>query len=85
MKKSESSSKDMASSSDTMNSSESSETFDLERDIPTTKEDVRVQRELRRPSGENLLPRIDELLNPDQFENIAPRRTTFEGWEPFEL
>jgi len=44
-----------------------------------------VQRELHRKPGENLLPRIDELLNPRQFENIPPRRTTSEGWEPFEL
>jgi len=44
-----------------------------------------MQRKLHRQPGENLLPRIDELLNPRQFENIPPRRTTSEGWEPFEL
>ncbi|MDY7093200.1 MAG: hypothetical protein SX243_09535 [Acidobacteriota bacterium] len=42
-------------------------------------------RKLHRQPGENLLPYIDELLNPQQFENIQPRRTTSEGWEPFEL
>ncbi len=42
-------------------------------------------RVLNRQPGENLLPQIDELLNSRQFENIPPRRTTSEGWEPFEL
>jgi hypothetical protein len=44
-----------------------------------------MQRRLHRQAGENLLPRIDELLKPQQFENIPPRRTTSEGWPPFEL
>lgn len=75
----------MAFSTDTTSSNASDDLFDLERDIPTSAEDVRVQRELNRPHGENLLPRIDELLDPWLFENASPRRTTSEGWEPFEL
>ncbi len=85
MTKSAATSKDTASSTDTASSSVSFELFDLERDIPTTEEDVRIQRELHRQPGGNLLPRIDELLNPRQFENIPPRRTTSEGWKPFQL
>jgi hypothetical protein len=85
MTKSAVNSKDTGSSTGTVSSNASSELFDLERDIPTTKEDIRVQRKLHRQPGENLLPRIDELLNPQQLENIPPRRTTSEGWEPFEL
>lgn len=73
------------SSTDTASSSAPSEPFDLERDIPTTEEDIRVQRSLRRQPGENLATHLDEFLNPRQFENISPKRTTSEGWEPFEL
>ncbi|MEM9556793.1 MAG: hypothetical protein AAGC60_21210 [Acidobacteriota bacterium] len=80
MKKSDATSSSMTSSIGTASSD-----FDLERDIPTTEEDVRVLRSLYRQPGENLLPRIDELLNPRQFENIPARRTTSEGREPFEL
>jgi hypothetical protein len=78
-------SKDIASSTDTTRSNGPSELFNLERDIPTTEEDVRMLRELRSQSAENLVPRIDELMNLRQFENIPSRRTTSEGWEPFEL
>ena len=76
---------DTASSTDTEISNAPSELFDLERDLPTTEEDISVQKKLRRQPGENLLPYIDELLSARQFENIPPRRTTSEGWEPFEL
>lgn len=85
MKKSAVNLKSTASSIDTANSNESSELFDLERDIPMTKEDIRIQRELRRESGKNPFPHIDEFLSARQFENIPPRRTTSKGWEPFEL
>lgn len=85
MTKSAATSKDTASSTGTTSSNAPSELFDLERDIPTTEEDVRMQRQLYRQPGENLLPRIDELLNPRQLENVPPRRTTSEGWLPFEL
>ncbi len=85
MKKSAVSLTDTVSSTDTTSSNVSSEPFDLERDIPTVEEDIRMQRKLYRQPGENLLPRIDEFLSARQFENIPPRRTTSEGWEPFEL
>jgi len=84
MTKSAATSRDTASSTATESSSADFD-FDLERDIPTTEEDVRVQRELHSQPGVNLLPRIDELLNPRDLENIPPRRTTSEGWPPFEL
>jgi hypothetical protein len=57
----------------------------LERDVPTTEEDIQRLRQLYRQPGENLLPYIDKLLNPQQLENLQPRRATSEGWEPFEL
>lgn len=85
MTKSAATSRDAASSTATESSSAASELFDLERDVPTTEEDVRVQRELHVQPGVNLLPRINELLNPVDLENIPPRRTTSEGWPPFEL
>ena len=85
MTKSAAISKGTAFSTDTASSDASSETFDLERDIPTTEEDVRMQRKLHRQPGEDILLRMDELLNPPQFENIPPRRTTSEGWVPFQL
>ncbi len=85
MMKSAATSKDTTFSIDTESSREPSKLFDLERDIPTTEEDIHMQRELHRQPGENLLSRIDELLNPQHFENIPLRRTTSEGWEPFEL
>ena len=85
MKRSAASSKDTASSVDTASSKAPSDDFDLERDSPTTEEDIRVQRELYRQPGENLLPRIDEIFSSQQLENLPPRRATSEGWEPFEL
>ncbi len=85
MSKSATNSKDTASSTDTVSSNAPSELFDLERDIPTTEGDVRMQRKLHGHPGENLLPGYDALLNPRQFENILPRRTTSKGWEAFEL
>lgn len=85
MTKSASSPNDTASSTATASSSVPYDLPDLERDIPITEEDIRVQRQLHRQPGVNLLPRIDELLNPLELEGISPRRTTSEGWEPFEL
>ena len=61
------------------------ELFDLGRDIPATDEDVFMQRTIRAQPGENLLPRLAEMMNLRQFANLSPRRTTSEGWEPFEL
>ena len=85
MNRSAASSKSTVSSTDTTSSNASCDLFDLERDIPTSDEDIRMQRKLRGQAGENLLLHIDDLLSAQQFENIPPRRTTSEGWEPFEL
>lgn len=85
MTQSDANSNATASSTTTGGSNASSESFDLERDIPTSEEDLRALKDLYRQPGENLLPRVDELPSADAFENIAPRRTTSEGWEPFEL
>lgn len=77
--------KNTASSTNTASSCTSSEIFDLERDLPTTEDDIRMQRKLREETGRNPLPPIDEFLSARQFENIPPRRTTSEGWKPFDL
>lgn len=67
-------------------SADESRELDLERDIPTTDEDIRVLASLRRRTvGVNLLPQIDELFRSLELEKLPPRRTTAEGWEPFEL
>lgn len=77
-------SNDTASLTD-IKSCEDGDLFDLERDIPTTENDIQMLRQLGRQPGPSLLPSIDKLLDSAQFDNIAPRRTTSEGWEPFEL
>ena len=59
--------------------------LDLERDLPTTAEDVRVLRELRRPADHSLLERINELTPPALFGPPPRRRATSDGWKPFEL
>lgn len=63
----------------------SAELLDIERDLPTTAEDVRVLRRLRQPAGRSLLEHVDELAPPELFGPLPRRRTTSEGWEPFEL
>ena len=58
----------------------------LERDLPTTAEDIRALRE-NRPRGEgdwwSQLTRLSEQF-PDVTQALC-RRRTFEGYEPFEL
>lgn len=69
-----------------MSSQNPSDLLDLERDVPTTAEDVRALRENRPRSGEDWLARLQSLA--DQFpstEDSRRRRKTFEGCEPFEL
>jgi hypothetical protein len=58
----------------------------LERDIPTTPEDIRALRENRPKRGEDWLNQLTRLSQqiPD-LEEIIRRRGTFEGCEPFEL
>jgi hypothetical protein len=64
------------------------ELLDLEKDIPTTPEDIRALRE-NRP---HLPPDYDWLTMLTRFseqipnlEEIIRKRRTFEGCEPFEL
>jgi hypothetical protein len=61
------------------------ELLDLERDLPTTAEDVEALRRLRRPAGRSLLEHIDDLAAPELFGPLPRRRRTSEGFEPFEL
>lgn len=69
-----------------MSSKEPSDHLDLERDIPTTPEDIRALRENRPRFGPDWLEQLQKLV--DQVPNaheIRRRRKTFEGCEPFEL
>lgn len=69
-----------------MSSKAPSDLLDLERDIPTTPEDVRALRENHPRSGPDWLEQLQKLV--DQVPNaheIRRRRRTFEGCEPFEL
>lgn len=60
--------------------------LNLERDIPTTPEDIRSLRENRPKVGEDWLNQLtrmyEQIPNADE---IRRRRRTFEGFEPFEL
>jgi hypothetical protein len=59
---------------------------DLEKDLPTTPEDIRALRENRPTRGEDWLDQLSNLS--EQFPNAEEarhRRPTFEGCEPFEL
>jgi hypothetical protein len=66
-------------------SSEWTDSLDhLERDLPTTAEDVAVLRRLRRTRVPDAL-RHPNLLNPPSFLPAPPPRPTFEGAEEFVL
>jgi hypothetical protein len=69
-----------------MSSKKIPDLLDLEKDIPTTPEDVRALRENRPRPGEDWLDQLSELS--EQFPNAEEarwKRRTFEGCEPFEL
>ncbi len=60
--------------------------LDLEKDLPTTPEDIQALRENRPKSAKPWWVEIQELA--DQFPSdweVRRRRPTAEGWEPFEL
>lgn len=60
--------------------------FDIERDIPTTPEDVIALRKNRPARGENWLEDLHRLTQQlPGVEEALRRRKTFEGCEPFEL
>ena len=62
-----------------------SRTLDLERDLPTTAEDVRVLRELRAAHLEDALVHAGRLLAPGWSLEAAADRPSFWGFQPFEL
>jgi hypothetical protein len=60
--------------------------LDLERDLPTTSEDVRAQRENRPRAGSDWLEQLQALSTEAAASGCTPRpRRTFAGFEPFEL
>ena len=69
-----------------MSSKKTSEMLDLEKDLPTTPEDVRALRENRPTAGANWFAELQALADqfPPSEEDLGKRRT-FEGYEPFEL
>ena len=76
----------MGSMNDSMKSSEPLDLLALERDIPTTPEDIRALRRHRPRVPENwwdVLTQASEQL--PNLEEARRRRKTFEGCPPFEL
>jgi hypothetical protein len=69
-----------------MSSKKTFELLDLERDIPTTPEDVAALRRNRPPADPDILRHLDRL-RADRLPGAPPRprRKTFGGCEPFEL
>lgn len=67
-----------------MNSDDDGDLPYLDRDIPTTQEDVDA---LHRNAevGANLLPYLDRLTQAVLSLGLRPGRETNEGWAPFEL
>jgi hypothetical protein len=60
--------------------------LDLERDIPTTPEDIHALRESRQQPGEHWLDYLTRLSKQiPNAEELRRKRRTFEGCEPFEL
>ena len=59
--------------------------LDLERDLPTTAEDVRVLWELRGAHIEDALVHANRLLAPGWTLARAAARPLFEGCRPFTL
>ncbi len=69
-----------------MSSKKPADLLNLERDIPTTPEDIRALRENRpKPAADWLdeLTRLSEQI--PNVEQVRRRRKTFAGCEPFEL
>jgi hypothetical protein len=60
--------------------------LNIERDIPTTAEDIRALRENRPKPAEDWLAQLTRVSQQiPNLEEIIRRRRTFEGFEPFEL
>ncbi len=67
-----------------MSSKRASELPDLERDLPTTEEDVRVLRQLRASAAPDFVTYLKILSQTDLSECLA-RRKPLRCPEPFEL
>lgn len=68
-----------------MKSNGRSPDFDLERDLPTTSEDVAALRRIPPESPADWLERLTELSDPALFPSVNRERETSAGWPPFEL
>lgn len=71
-----------------MSSTRELDPLDLERDIPTTREDVEALRRSSRELGEqgtNLVPLLHRLTEATRSLGLRPSRATSEGRSPFEL
>jgi len=67
-------------------SSKKSDLLNLERDIPTTPEDIRALRENRPKRAADWLDELTRLSEQiPNVEEVRRRRKTFAGCEPFEL
>lgn len=69
----------------TDSSNTDSRMLDLERDLPTTAEDVRVLRELKAAHLKDALVHARRLLAPGWSLEAAATRPSFAGFQPFEL
>lgn len=69
----------------TDSTSTDSPTLDLERDVPTTPEDIRVLRELRESLDKDALVHVRRLLAPGWTLAAAAARPSFQDCQPFEL
>ena len=68
-----------------MSSSNGEVLKNLERDLPTTSRDVAALRRLRAHQPADPFAAIQALVDELPRAARVPRRTTSEGWEPFEL
>lgn len=69
-----------------MSSKRPPDLLDLERDIPTTPEDVRALRENRPQVPADWLEQLTKLSRQiPNVEEVRRQRKTFAGCEPFEL
>ena len=59
--------------------------LDLESDVPTTADDVRVLHELTRSHLADALVHVHRLVPPGWTLAAAAARPSFEGFAPFEL
>ena len=71
-----------------MSTRESSDLPNLERDLPTTPEDIEALRKNRPVADPNWVDQLQAMIDqmpPEVVREALRRRKTFEGCEPFEL